>query len=97
MTRVDAPLRRTAGFVHRNVAGEALLIPVGARPSALQSAYLLNPTAECVYLNLDGRRDAAELAGLLAKAFGADAAEASRDVRELLETLAGIGAVEPAP
>ena len=90
-------VRRTDAFVHRNVAGEALLIPVGAQPSALQSAYVLNPTAEFVYLKLDGRRDAPELARLLAAAFRADAGTAERDVRELLEALESVGATEPAP
>ena len=94
---LDTPLRRTDGFVHRNVAGEALLIPVGAQPAALQSAYLLNPTAEFVYLKLDGRRDVPELARLLAEAFQGNAGVAERDVLELLESLEGIGATEPAP
>lgn len=95
--RSESALRRTEGYVHRNIAGEALLIPVRAQVADLQAAYLLNGTAEFIYLNLDGRRKPAELAGLLAGAYGVDPEEAGRDVGDLLQTLRDIGAAESAP
>ncbi len=85
--------RRTDAFVHRNVAGEALLVPVSAQPSDVQSAYLLNETSEFVYLHLDGRATPAALAALVCERYEVGRDEALRDVEALLSDLDGIGAV----
>ena len=87
-----AAMRRTDGYVHRNIAGEALLIPIRAQAADLQAAYLLSETAEFVYLNLDGRREPPELASLLAEAFEVAPARAEEDVRGLLGLFREIGA-----
>jgi hypothetical protein len=93
--RADAAPRRCRdAFVHRNVAGEALLIPIRRQPSDLQAAYLLNETAEFLYRNLDGARTPGDLARLLAERFEVDPDRAGRDTRGLLAELVGIGAVE---
>lgn len=85
---------RTDGYVHRNVAGEALLVPVRAQAADIQSAYMLNETAEALYLGADGRRSEADLARLLADAFEVPADRAGADAKEALGILAEIGALE---
>lgn len=86
------PLRRTDAFVHRNVAGEALLIPVRRQAADLQAAFVLNETAEFVYLSLDGRRTAEDLADMMCGRFTVAPEAARGDVDGLLETLCGIEA-----
>lgn len=92
-----APRRCPEAFVHRNVAGEALLIPIRRQPLDLQAAYLLNETAEFVYLNVDGRRTEEDLARLLADRYEVGPDRAREDTRALLEDLRAAGAVEWAP
>ncbi|MBI4229575.1 MAG: PqqD family protein [Planctomycetes bacterium] len=89
------PPRRTDAFVHRNVAGEALLVPVRAQPSEIQSAYLLNETSEFIYLQLDGRRTPESLAEIVRERYEVGRDEALRDVEALLSDLAEIGAAAP--
>ena len=94
--RTEPLLRRTDGYVHRNVAGEALLIPIRAQVADLKAAYLLNETAEFVYLKLDGKRGVVELVGLLAEAFAVPPERAREDILALLDLFREIGATEEA-
>lgn len=82
------------GFIHRNIAGEALLVPVRAQAADVQSAFLLNETAEFVYLQVDGRRSVRQIAEHLARAYEVPPERALADAGAAIESLAEIGALE---
>jgi len=84
---VSAP-RPKPGVVAEDVPGtgeSVLLDPARGRVLAL------NPTAAAVWDLLDGRRDAAELARVVAAASGAEPARVQTDVDDLLARLGDEG------
>ena len=90
---------RQSHVVVRRVAGETVLIPVGA-PSASGGTgrrtadfFLLNGTAEVVWEGLAEARSLDELVRILTKEFDIDPATAKADVESFLASLQSIEAV----
>jgi hypothetical protein len=80
--------RHAEKLAWRDVAGEVILIH-----PARALMYPLNPAASRIWSRLDGRRDAAAIAGEIAAAFAVDEAQALRDVLSFLGDLAEAGLV----
>lgn len=83
--------RRRDDTLREDVAGTGECVLVDrARGRVLA----LNVTGAAVWDLLDGRRDAAALAAIVAAAAGEDAAQVEADVQRLLDDLAREGFVE---
>lgn len=54
------------GFIIREIAGEALLVPVGEQTRILNGMVTLSQTGAFLWKAMDGRRDVKTLAQLLA-------------------------------
>lgn len=74
----------SAGFVMRQIAGEILLIPVGEQTKKFNGMVTFTETGAFIWKHLDGRRTAAELAGLLAREYETDVGEVLADVLDFL-------------
>jgi hypothetical protein len=68
--------------------GECILFDANGRVVGL------NPTAAAVWDLIDGSRDAASIAAILAEAAGVEPAQTTGEVRQLLESLRDAGFVE---
>lgn len=73
------------GFVMREIAGEILLIPVGEQTRILNGMVTFTETGAFIWKNLDGKRDATELAEMLAKECGETVETVLPDVESFLQ------------
>lgn len=78
---------RALGVASRIVGGEAVVV-VPAR----SEAHVLNETGSAVWSMMDGSRDASGIASELAARYGADEADAARDLEAFIGDLRSRGA-----
>ena len=86
--------RKTEQVTARKVAGETLLVPIKGRLAELHKVFTLNPVAEWVWEQLDGRRTTAELCDGVVARFNVPGPTAEADLAELLEKLQKSGLIE---
>jgi hypothetical protein len=87
---------RAAHFVGRRIGDEYVLVPLAGRGADLDSILNLNRVAAFVWERLDGERSVAAIAEEVARRFEVETERAETDALELVETLLGLGAIEPA-
>ena len=79
--------RRQEGVLARRIAGEALLVPISGELAKLRCIFALDPVAEYIWGQIDGRRTLPEiLEGVLA-AFDVDESQAEGDLRDFVAEL----------
>lgn len=100
MTPTMSRFVRQSHVVARRVAGETVLIPVGAPKVSPGSSgrrtadfFLLNASAEMLWESLVEARSLDELVRILTKEFDIDPATAKADVESFLASLLAIEAV----
>lgn len=77
--------RPNPGFVMREIAGEVLLVPVGEQTRVLNGMVTFTETGAFLWKHLDGKKDANELAEMLAKECGEDKNTVLPDVEDFLQ------------
>ena len=82
-------------LVIRKVGDEAILVPIRNQVGDLDSVFTLNEVALRVWKLLDGQRDAAGIAEIIAGEFEVEPAVATADIDELLAALEAAHLVEP--
>ncbi len=87
-------MKRKSDFVMQNVAGENLLVPIGAQVMDLNGLVTLNATGACLWECLAQDRSVEELAGALTEKFDVDNERACADVQGFLEEVTRIGLLE---
>lgn len=89
----DKQIRYTANpdYIHRETAGEHLLIPVGNAVSRFNGFIVLNESAAYLWEALKTARTREELSCLLADAFGLCKTQADEDTAEFLSELTAYG------
>ena len=80
----------------RDIAGETVVVPVGANLTDLQQAFSLNATGAFVWHRLDGRTSLEQIREDLCRSFRVRRREAWRDLTELVEALLQAGLIERA-
>lgn len=96
MIGLDERYERDPSMVFRDIAGEMILVPIRQNVGDLESIYTLNETAARVWALLDGQMPVSAVADKIVEEFEVEQDEARRDVLELLEQLASVGAVKRA-
>lgn len=91
---MDKIYKKNEDFVYRKIAGETLLVPIRRAIKELQSIYSLNDTACFIWEKLDGKRTVAEIADILESGYQTDKNVLETDLKEFIEKLKAIGAVE---
>lgn len=76
--------QRQDRVVSRRIAGERLLVPIQGRLVDLQRIFALNPSAELVWQNLNGKQTVAQIVALLADTYSADKQNILDDVVRFL-------------
>ena len=74
-------------IVSRKIAGEAFLIPIRGRLADMQCIFSLNPVAEYIWKQLDGKNSLEEIRNLVIEVFDVEEEEAASDIREFIEDL----------
>jgi hypothetical protein len=83
------------GFVYREIAGEAILVPVYGQVADMESIFTLNEVGARMWSLFDGQRTVAEVCSAVLEEYDATPAEVEADIQELVETLVGIEALQP--
>jgi hypothetical protein len=91
VTLVPTEYQRAEHFVHRQIAGEHLLVAL--RRDAIAPIFAMTPTAAAIWERLDSWVTEATLVAHLLTEFDADRVLAERDVHEFLEQLQAANAL----
>lgn len=89
---LEACYKKDPSIVFRQIAGEAILVPIRQNVGDLESIYTLNETAACIWALLDGQRTLADIRDALVAEFDVSEADAETDLFELIESLLSFGA-----
>lgn len=85
---------RSQSVVARVVARETLIIPIRGKVGDLASIYRFNATGTLVWKCLESPQTIEELAGVLAKEYELELADAQQDVGKFVSEMQSIGLVE---
>jgi len=86
-------ISRNPDFVHRNVGGEELLVPVRRTGADLSCIYLLDEVGSVIWRALDRPRTGEELVDAMTAEFDVDRRTASADLLQFLDELRGVDAI----
>ena len=87
MNDMERVFARNEGTVSRSVAEEKLVIPVRGKLADLQKIFALNPVADFIWEQLDGKKSLSEICSAITASFEVETEQASRDLCELIEDL----------
>lgn len=87
MCNKDIRYRLAEGFVHRQVAGNDVLISVGANVANFNGYITLNPVASFLWDALEQPQSVGTLSALLTEEFDVSQEKAKSDVEHFLEML----------
>ena len=86
--------QKDSSIVFREIAGEAILVPIRQNVGDLESIYTLNETASCIWTLIDGERSVRDIRDRIVAEFEVGEEEAQRDLVEFLERLETAGAAK---
>ena len=87
MCKAETRYQVAGGFVHRQVAGNDVLISVGANVANFNGYITLNPTASFLWDALAQPQSVSSLSDLLAEEFDVTRENARNDVTQFLDML----------
>lgn len=80
-------LEKDPSVVHREIAGESILVPVRSRSADLESIFTLNSVGSRIWALMDGERSLGEIRDLLAGEYDVPSQDLESDVLEFVEHL----------
>ncbi len=91
-----ARYQKDPAMVYREIAGEAILVPIRNNVGDLESIYTLNESAAFAWSLFDGQRSLGEICAEMAREYEVSEAEARQDLLELAAQLLAVGALAEA-
>ena len=79
--------------VYREIAGEAILVPIRRNVADMQSIYTLDSVGADIWNLIDGERTLADILDVLLGEYDVEANVLSRDLDEFVEQLVSVGAM----
>jgi hypothetical protein len=79
--------------VYREIAGEAILVPIRRNVGEMDSIYTLDEVGADIWSLIDGVRTAGDIQDLLLDEYRVDAEVLSKDLAEFIQELLSIGAI----
>ena len=79
--------------VYREIAGEAILVPIRRNLADMESVYTLDGVAADIWELIDGERTVADMLDMLLDEYDVSAEILSRDLNEFIEQLESAGAI----
>lgn len=86
-------MKVSSDFILREIAGEYLLVPVGAAAAKFNGLITINETACTIFRAMAQECTAEELTALITAEYQVDVETARADVNEFIEQLRQIGAL----
>ena len=81
-------------IVTRDVAGETILVPIRGKLAELQRIFSLNPVAEYIWQELDGKRSVEEIRDDVLANFAVEKEQADREIDQFLKELLEAGLIK---
>ena len=82
------------GFVVRTVAGESVVVAVGAASKSFKGIIKLNDTGRILWDKLAGGADESEMLAAILSEYDIDADIAKKDIENFIKTLKGADVIE---
>lgn len=79
--------KRQPEMIHRQIAGENLVVPMRGNLAQLRQIVAFNPVADFIWDHLDGTLSLDQIAGLVREHFESGDADVDRDVLDFIEEL----------
>jgi hypothetical protein len=79
--------------VYREIAGEAILVPIRREIADMQSIYTLDSVGADIWKLIDGERTLADIREALLDEYDVEADALSLDLDEFVEQLVSVGAI----
>ena len=80
-------MKKAEGYVIRKLEEEYVILPTGKRAEEVNEVISLSETAGFIYLHAEEAASISELAELVGREYGMEAAEVLADVKDVVETL----------
>ena len=74
-------------IVSREIAGESILVPIRGKLADMQRIFSLDPVAEYIWRQLDGRRTLNEVSSGVLETFDVKKEQAEADLMEFIDEL----------
>jgi hypothetical protein len=94
MRWADKVYAHSQDFVHRQVAGEFLLIPIRRHLTEVNALYVLNETGAAFWRRIDGKRSVREILNDLAEDYDVTGERLEKDFDALISDLLDIRAID---
>ena len=85
---------KTEDIVSRKIADEVILVPIKSNVGDLDNIYTLNSVGGRIWELIDGKRDLPDFKNSIVEEFDVSAEKAEKDVREFLDNLKQVMAIE---
>jgi hypothetical protein len=79
--------------VYREIAGEAILVPIRRNLVDMQSIYTLDNVGADIWKLIDGERTLADIREALLDEYDVEASALSQDLDEFIDQLVAVGAI----
>lgn len=79
--------------VYREIAGEAILVPIRRNLVDMQSIYTLDNVGADIWKLIDGERTLADIKEALLDEYDVEASALSQDLDEFIDQLVAVGAI----
>jgi hypothetical protein len=79
--------------VYREIAGEAILVPIRRNVADMQSIYTLDSVGADIWKLIDGERTLADIREALLDEYDVEGDALSQDLDEFIEQLVSVGAI----
>ena len=94
VVELETIYQKAPDVVSRQVAGEAILVPIRRNVGDLESIYTLNETGARAWALLDGRNSLAQICEQIILEYEVGAEQAQQDLLELVSQLEAIQAIQ---
>ena len=96
MQVVSKRYEKDPSVVYREIAGEAILVPIRQDIADMQSIYTLDSVGADIWKLIDGKRTLTDIRDALLGEYEVEASVLSKDLDEFIEQLVSVGAVKAA-
>ena len=74
-------------IVSREIAGETILVPISGKLADMQRIFSMNPVAEYIWSQLNGKRNLQEISDCIPSVFDVNKEQVYADVQEFIAEL----------
>jgi hypothetical protein len=93
MDYLERRYEKDPSIVHRNIAGEAILVPIRRNVADLESIYTLDEVGARIWELIDGQRRVREIRDAIVEEYEVSVDVAEADLVEFIQQLEAIGGV----